>query len=143
MVLTARIDDFINIPVDKKAELHALCNKEGLAHVLTETHIVISPDLNHDPAAVQHYNDKVLTPYLRDNIKGCVEHIRISDGAPTQFKLADQALWIAKQKTTTGIKCDWVFRGTAHGKDLSDSECGTGVPPSVNAPMNTYVNVGA
>ena len=158
MVLTACIDDFKNITDDQKAELHALHDREGLPHVLTESHIVITPDLTHDPAAVQHFNDKIITKYLKENIRGCVEHIRISDGAPTQFKLcvtcdaniyrpllltltswphrADQALWISQQSATTGIKCDWVFRGTAHGKDLSDSECGAGecccIEPLIN-----------
>lgn len=50
--------------------------------------------------------------------------IRITDGAPQHFKLADLALWTSKQQTETGIASEHLFGATAHRKDLSDSECG-------------------
>ena len=124
MVLTGHLDDFKNLEEDKREELRAHFQKKKLPLAITETHIVISGDLNHDPAAVMHYNDKLLTPYIKANMMNITKRIRITDGAPQHFKLADTALWTSKQQVETGILSENLFGATAHRKDLSDSECG-------------------
>lgn len=55
-----------------------------------------------------------------------------TDGAPNQYKLADQILWVSKQGSDMDLdgsgrptpKVRHIFRGTAHGKDDSDPELG-------------------
>ena len=124
MVLTGHLDDFKNIGTEDREELRALFEKKGLPLAITESHIVISGDLNHDPAAVMHCNDKILTPYIKLNMTNITKRIRITDGAPQHFKLAEMALWTSKQQVETGITSENLFGATAHRKDLSDSECG-------------------
>ena len=98
MILTAHIDDFTNISAAHREELRELLHKKGLPLSVTESHIVISADLNHDCAAVIHFNDKLLTPYLKEHLPNVHTRIRISDGGPNHLKLADLALHTSKQK---------------------------------------------
>lgn len=124
MVLTGHLDDFANIGEDEREELRELFRLKKLPLALTESHIVISGDLTHDAAAVIHFNDKILTPYIKQNMTDIRKRIRITDGAPQHFKLADLALWTSGQQVQTGILSEHLFGATAHRKDLSDSECG-------------------
>lgn len=124
MVLTGHLDDFKNIGDSEREELRQEFDRKRLPHAITETHMVISGDLTHDSAAVQHYNDVLLTPYLKENMTDIKKRIRITDGAPQHFKLAHMALWTSKQQVETGILSENLFGATAHRKDLSDSECG-------------------
>lgn len=124
MVLTGHLDDFENIGETEREDLRDRFEKKRLPLAVTESHIVISGDLNHDAAAVIHFNDKVLTPYIKSNMKDIRKRTRITDGAPQHFKLADMALWTSRQQVETGIRSENVFGATAHRKDLSDSECG-------------------
>lgn len=64
MILTGHIDDFRNIADEHRAELKELFEKRAIPHSITESHIVISGDLTHDAAAVMHFNDRILTPYI-------------------------------------------------------------------------------
>lgn len=124
MVLTGHLDDFKNIGDREREELREQFDRKRLPHAITESHIAISGDLTHDSAAVQHYNDKLLTPYIKENMVDIQKRIRITDGAPQHFKLAHMALWTSKQQVETGILSENLFGATAHRKDLSDSECG-------------------
>lgn len=124
MVMTGHLDDFKNISEEHLTELRDLFQSKGLPAAITETHIVISGDLTHDVAAVMHFNDHILTPYIKAQMTNIVHRTRITDGAPQHFKLADLALWTSKQQCETGISSEHLFGATAHRKDLSDSECG-------------------
>lgn len=124
MVLTGHLDDFKNIREAEREELRDQLEKKRLPLAVTESHIIISGDLTHDSAAVMHFNDKILTPYIQQNMLNITKRIRITDGAPQHFKLAHMALWTSKQQVQTGILSENLFGATAHRKDLSDSECG-------------------
>ena len=45
-----------------------------------------------------HFNDQLLTPYIKANLPRVHTRIRISDGGPNHLKLADLALHTSKQK---------------------------------------------
>jgi hypothetical protein len=96
--------------------------------ILTISHIVISSDLIHDEAMVQHCNDVILIPWM-EKIKASgvtwVRHHARSDGCKKQFKDGTQFLWISKCHERTGIHLEWNFFCSCHGKDISDPECGT------------------
>lgn len=124
MVLTGHLDDFKNIDEDQREEIRSLLESKGLPLAITETHMVISGDLTHDSAAVMHFNDNLLTPYIKENMVDIRKRVRITDGAPQHFKLAHLALWTSCQQMQTGIQSENLFGATAHRKDLSDSECG-------------------
>jgi hypothetical protein len=117
---------------------------EHLPHVCTFTILVISSDLTHDPAAVQHFNDKILTPFMKENISPDLErweiHLADSDGAPTQFDLADQYLWISYQLAIHGIRMDWTLNCSCHGKNKVDPENG-GAKNMVLAAMLTESDI--
>ena len=98
MILTAHLDDFTNIANAEREELRELLTRKGLPLSITESHIVISSDLNHDGCAVMHFNDQLLTPYIKANLPRVHTRIRISDGGPNHLKLADLALHTSKQK---------------------------------------------
>ena len=98
MILTAHLDDFTNIGVTEREELRELLTRKGLPLQITESHLVISADLTHDGCAVMHFNDHLLTPYLKANLPRIHTRIRISDGGPNHLKLADLALHTSKQK---------------------------------------------
>ena len=100
---------------------------QGKPSIVLIAHIVVSEDLHHDAAFVQHVNSSIILEWLAKVVApGVTIHLRTicSDGAPTQFKLADMVLWISKQKAAGRPAVRWVFRGTAHGKDDSDPELG-------------------
>ena len=98
MILTANIDDFTNISDVNREELRELLEAKGLPLSITESHIVVSADLTHDGCAVMHFNDQLLTPYLKAHLPRIHTRIRISDGGPNHLKLADLALHTSKQK---------------------------------------------
>ena len=124
MILTGHLDDFKNISETEREELRNLLTEKRLPLSITESHIVISADLTHDGFAVMHFNDKILSPYIRENMIDIKRRIRISDGGPNHLKLADLALHTSKQKIEQGILLEHIYQATAHAKDLSDSECG-------------------
>ena len=118
------VDDLENISEDERKKLKKHLADNDKHPVIKEFHCVVSPDLHHDNAFVQHCNDKILTPYLIKNVKDLKRISTISDGAPTQYKMSTHALWVSSHKRKTGIQADWCFRGTAHGKDEVDGACG-------------------
>lgn len=92
-------------------------------------HIIVSEDLSHDNAFVQHVNSRIIPDWLNTVVspgRQIQRRILCTDGAPNQYKLADQMLWLSKQgapsSNTPFVR--HIFRGTAHGKDDSDPELG-------------------
>lgn len=101
----------------------------GKPPIVLIAHIIVSEDLSHDNAFVQHVNSNIVPDWLNRVVApGTVitKRILCTDGAPSQFKLADQILWVSKQgaPSTNTPKVLHIFRGTAHGKDDSDPELG-------------------
>ena len=80
---------------------------------VTLTFVIVSLDLHHDPAFVQHVNDTIITPcWFTANADAGVKwtaHFADSDGAPNQFNLADQYLWISCQQGLHGIHLIWTI----------------------------------
>ena len=113
---------------EKKEKLKEFLIAKGLRPIVQISHIVVSTDLNHDPAFVMHFNEKVLVNWVQSMAAPGVRfdtHYATSDGAPTQFDNADMYLWISKQSDKHGIRFDWTLTCSCHGKAESDPECGT------------------
>ena len=111
-----------------REELMQLFSTLGKPAILTISLIVMSSDLVHDEAFVQHCNDKLLIPYMNkikaDGVHWKRHHAR-SDGCKKQFKDGTQFLWISSHFERHGIHLEWNFFCSCHGKDISDPECGT------------------
>ena len=120
-----RVEDLLNVDDEEKKKIMAHLQKHKKPLVIREAHMFVSPDLTHDNAFVQHVNDKVMMPHYKNNVKGFRKQITASDGAPTQFKLSCHAHWMSTCHVKHGVHRDWIFRGTAHGKDDMDPELGT------------------
>ena len=101
--------------------------KPGEPALVTITLAIVSTDLTHNPAFVQHVNDNIITPFAKQHAAPGVKftvHYVDSDGCPNQFDLADQYLWISGQQERHGIRMDWSLNCPCHGKALSDPEMG-------------------
>lgn len=62
---SGHLEDFDNIRDSEREELRSQLSSKRLPLAITEeSRIVISGDLSHDPAAIQHFNDKLLKPYI-------------------------------------------------------------------------------
>lgn len=85
VVLMLRVEDVTNIPSDEQSALLALFDKLNLPHVISETHFIISPDMQHDNAFVQKALDDHIIPYLLRVLTNlqCI-HIR-SDGCKVSY----------------------------------------------------------
>ena len=113
----------------EREKLMALFAKENKPPIVLIAHCAVSEDLSHDNAFVQHFNANLIWPWLKSVLRpGASIHRRIlcTDGAPSQYKLADQIFWVSKQGApgTETPLVRHIFRGTAHGKDDSDPELG-------------------
>ena len=131
MVLDSWIDDHLDTSLspELKTRLKKLMDDNGRPHIITTTHIVASEDTLHDPSSVMHYTSKVLIPWCKKTLKGFAAGDGVmylsTDGAPTQFDHRDIYLYVSRSKQVDGVKMDWNIGAAAHGKDLSDSECGS------------------
>ena len=96
----------------ERVELVALFERIGEPAILTISHIVMSSDLTHDAAMVQHCNDKILIPWM-EKIKATgvrwLRHHARSDGCKAQFKCGTQFLWISSNFERHGMHLEWNF----------------------------------
>jgi UDP-N-acetylglucosamine transferase subunit ALG13 len=87
VVLVLRVEDLRNITDERRAELIAYFDANNLPHVVTETHFVISSDLQHDNAFIQKIFDDLICPYLKKNVPDVTDlHVR-SDGCKVRAQL--------------------------------------------------------
>jgi len=104
----------------EKQKLLDLFNKEWKAlPVVKVSVIIISPDLKHDNAMVQHIHDKVLIPWLKQHVvnpETFTAQLVFSDGGPAHYKLSDHVFWISTQKSKHDIHVRWNFMAPGHGK---------------------------
>ena len=113
---------------EERVSLQELFKRIGEPAILTISHIVMSSDLLHDAAMVQHCNDKILIPWMEKiKAEGVVwaRHHARSDGCKAQFKCGTQFLWMSSHFERHAIHLEWNFFCSCHGKDISDPECGT------------------
>eukprot|EP00732_Lithocolla_globosa_P000920 Lithocolla_globosa_v1_NODE_366_length_4288_cov_54.588944.p1 type:complete len:700 gc:universal NODE_366_length_4288_cov_54.588944:3111-1012(-) len=120
MVLELHLDDVTNIDPEEKAKLRKLFDAHGLPHVITEAHIVVSPDLNHNVATIIHANEKILEPYLEAYVPSLHTLHDRSDGCRNQYKQAKFFLWLSRRSAEGCICRDWSFFCSCHGKAKSD-----------------------
>ena len=121
-----RVEDLTNITPTEKAKLICMFDELKLPHVISETHFVISSDMQHDNAMVQKLLDDKIIPYLKVAVPSVTDlHLR-SDGCKAQFKCAANFYWVSKQTAVgCGLKIDWSFFESCHGKCYCDPEGGT------------------
>ena len=125
--MAARGEDAV-ISDAHRVELMELFSKLDEPAIVTISLIVMSSDLVHDEAFVQHCNDKIMIPYMQKIKANGVEwrrHHARSDGCKKQYKDGTQFLWISTHFERHGIHLEWNFFCSCHGKDISDPECGT------------------
>ena len=110
-----------------REQLIAMFDREELPHIIQVTVCIVSDDLRHNPAFVQHANDKVISPWVKNTVmeEEPLGHLARSDGAPTQFDNCHQYVWISKHQDRIGWKLDWSLHCSCHGKDKVDPELGT------------------
>ena len=119
------VEDLTNITEEELPELIEMFDKQGLPHIVSETHYVISSDMQHDNAMVQKLLDDFIFPYIK-RVAPSVTHIHgRSDGCKAQFKCAAHFDWCSRQKAEgSGITIDWSFFESCHGKCYCDPEGG-------------------
>ena len=118
-----RIEDLTNVSESERAELLRVCDERSLPHVISETHFVVSSDMQHDNAMIQKVFDDFIMPYIKSNTTGTTDiHIR-SDGCKAQFKCAANFFWVSRQSVEgCGLRVDWSFFESCHGKCYCDPE---------------------
>lgn len=90
---------------DAKAKVLKMFEDAKQRPLVTMTMLVVSTDLQHDPAFVQHVNDKLITPWVKTHAnRAMAVHYVDSDGCPNQFDLSHQYLWISGQQYRHGIR---------------------------------------
>eukprot|EP00966_Prymnesium_polylepis_P199401 4620698-Prymnesium_polylepis.1 len=121
-----RVEDLTNITEAERAQLIEMFDKQGLPHVVSETHYIISSDMQHDNAMIQKLLDDLIVPYIKENAPS-VGHLYIrSDGCKAQFKCAANFYWVSRQSAEgCGLKIHWSFFESCHGKCYCDPEGGT------------------
>eukprot|EP00732_Lithocolla_globosa_P002102 Lithocolla_globosa_v1_NODE_1275_length_2706_cov_15.149755.p1 type:complete len:474 gc:universal NODE_1275_length_2706_cov_15.149755:1631-210(-) len=123
-VVRLHLDDVQNISTKEKEKLRQLFDKYNLPHIISESHIVISPDLNHLTANVIHFDDNLFVPYLKSSAPTVHTLLDRSDGATSQFKGAKHFLHISSFESKHNLHCIHSFSGTGHGKAECDPEGG-------------------
>ena len=130
MAVESHVEDRLDLTGPEKARLIAILDKhrpDAKYHIITEMYCVVSEDCQHDPAAVQYFNDTILIPHLSRVIAGLTEggvmHY-CCDGAPTQFDNTEMYLWVSKCWQKHKIKADYVIGCANHNKDVVDGEQG-------------------
>lgn len=137
VVLRFHLDDVNHIPAAEKAELRAAFAAANLTPIIVETHAFVSSDRTHDNAFVKHINDAFITPYVQ-SIGNFHTHYARSDGCKGQYKQAAHFKWIEESYDRTGIRTDWSFFCSCHGKCDCDGEGG-----SIKNAADNYENHGA
>ena len=114
------------VPSEERRRLKEGFQKHRVPPILTITLIGVSADHGQDNAFVQNFNDRI-TVFVKTiaapGVKFTVHHAR-SDGCKAQYKCAQHFYYVSRQQAEVGIRLDWGFSCSCHGKDLVDPENG-------------------
>ena len=145
VVLRFRIEDVASSPSfteERRKELLDFCAAEGIPPVITETHYVVSNDMQHDNAFVQKALDDMITPHIQQVAPSVKELYLRSDGCKAQFKCAENFDWVSRQsKEGCGLVIHWSFFESCHGKCDCDPEGGTLKNAARNQEMRSQEHV--
>ena len=120
----------------EKAKLLAFFATLKKTPIVLIAHITISEDLTHDNGFVQHVNGKVIWEWLLTVLApGVILKLRTicSDGAPNQYKLAEQILWLSKQ----GADIDEFITAATAARAAPPTAAPTATPAATATPSVT------
>lgn len=117
IVVMFRVEDLKNISEERRTELLSYFTTNDLPSVISETHFVISADMQHDNAFIRKALDDFIMPYIK-NVAPAVRTLHgRSDGCKAQFKCASHFDWVSRQsKEGCGLVVNWSFFTSCHGK---------------------------
>lgn len=95
-----------------------VCYYKDKSEIKHKSFIFLSDSTKHDAAAV-YTAQTILIPKLKQQMNAC-KIIYFSDGAKQHFKNRSQMINLVKHARDFGIKADWHFHATAHGKSSCD-----------------------
>lgn len=106
---------------NKQATIHpyVVYNKEGVVNF-----VVISNEMTHDATMVYLFNQKLIS-FLRTKYEGIKKIYYVTDGAASQYKNCKNFYNLCLHEADYGIKCEWHFFATSHGKGPCDGIGGT------------------
>ena len=117
VVLMFRVEDLVNITEEERVNLITVFDKHNLPHIISETHFIISSDMQHDNAMVQKVLDDFIVPYIKKAALSVTYLEGRSDGCKGQFKNAANFQWVSEQSTEGGgLRVNWSFFESCHGK---------------------------
>jgi len=125
LVASFHVEDCENISAEEKAKLIKMFDENDLPHIVTETHVVISPDTQHGFAMVQHFHQEIFIKYLKKNMPSITRCFCRSDGCRSQYKGRHHFGFISSHGIAEGITTTWSWFCSCHGKCLCDPEGGT------------------
>lgn len=137
VVIRYHLDDAARMPEEEKERLHKAFAEASLLPIMVETLAFVSADRTHDNAFVRHVNDVYVLPHMQ-SIGSFHTHYARSDGCKAQFKCATHFDWISSRKVEVGVRTDWSFFCSCHGKCDCDPEGG-----SIKTAAANYENHGA
>ena len=88
------------------------------------SYVVISDCLHHDTIAVYLFQKNLIT-FLKNQFPTPAKFIYFSDGAASQYKNRKNFLNLCHHQADFGIKAEWHFSATSHGKSACDGLGGT------------------
>ena len=120
------LEDCTHMEAEEKTKLTELFDELGTPddeRIIKETHLVISNDMKQDVAAVEHFLDLLIDTLKKRNPNLSTMYAQ-SDGCKAQFKNSSFYLWISSQQEKTGVRVDWCYFCSCHGKCDCDPEGG-------------------
>ncbi|KAI8122643.1 hypothetical protein CVS40_6527 [Lucilia cuprina] len=92
--------------------------------VVHKSFVAISEILNHDAVTWRIFQQKIVQ-YIKANYKFVKTIIYFSDGACSQYKNKKNFINLTHHESDFGLKAEWNFFATAHGKGPCDGIGGT------------------
>lgn len=80
--------------------------------------------MTHDATMVYLFNQKLIS-FLRTKYEGIKKIYNVKDGAASKYKNCKNFYNLCLHETDYGIKCEWHFFATSHGKCPCDGIGGT------------------